>query len=112
MNTLELLKGFTYKLPNCSPFNGIKSLEEPTEEKPWFTFKAESCTLSSMIDMHKLAMIKEEEVVNEHSDREVDAKLVKELRGITRRGVMECKIALQETNGNINEAIKLLKIRS
>ena len=39
----------------------------------------------------------------------VSAKLVKELREKTGAGMMDCKKALTETDGNIDEAIKLLK---
>ena len=39
----------------------------------------------------------------------VSAKLVKELREKTGAGMMDCKKALTETDGNINNAIKLLK---
>jgi elongation factor Ts len=35
----------------------------------------------------------------------IDAKLVKELREITGAGMMDCKKALEATNGNIDEAI-------
>ena len=39
----------------------------------------------------------------------VTAKLVKELREKTGAGMMDCKKALTETDGNIDQAIKLLK---
>ena len=39
----------------------------------------------------------------------VSAKLVKELREKTGAGMMDCKKALTETDGNIDNAIKLLK---
>lgn len=39
----------------------------------------------------------------------VSAKLVKELREKTGAGMMDCKKALTETDGNIDDAIKLLK---
>ncbi|MFR7354034.1 MAG: elongation factor Ts, partial [Anaerococcus obesiensis] len=39
----------------------------------------------------------------------VSAKLVKELREKTGAGMMDCKKALTETDGNIYDAIKLLK---
>lgn len=39
----------------------------------------------------------------------ISASLVKELREKTGAGVMECRKVLQETNGNIDEAIKLLR---
>lgn len=42
---------------------------------------------------------------------EISAKQVKELRDITNVGMMECKKALQEAAGNIDEAIKLLRER-
>ncbi len=40
---------------------------------------------------------------------EVTAKLVKELRGTTGAGMMDCKKALVETEGDIEKAIELLK---
>jgi elongation factor Ts len=39
----------------------------------------------------------------------IDAKLVKELREKTGVGIMECKEALTSTDGNMEEAIKLLR---
>ena len=39
----------------------------------------------------------------------VSAQLVKELREITGAGMMDCKNVLVETDGNIDEAIKLLR---
>lgn len=39
----------------------------------------------------------------------ISATLVKELRDKTGAGVMECRKALQDTNGNVEEAIKLLR---
>jgi elongation factor Ts len=42
-------------------------------------------------------------------EMEISAKQVKELRDRTNVGLMECKKALQEANGNIDEAIKLLR---
>jgi len=39
----------------------------------------------------------------------IDAKLVKELREITGAGMMDCKKALEATNGNIDEAILWLR---
>ncbi|NPA53667.1 MAG: translation elongation factor Ts [Aquificae bacterium] len=41
----------------------------------------------------------------------VDAKLVKTLREMTGAGVLECKKALEETNGNLEEAVELLRKR-
>ena len=35
---------------------------------------------------------------------EITASLVKELREVTGAGMMDCKKALSETNGNIDEA--------
>lgn len=40
---------------------------------------------------------------------EVTAAMVKELRDITAAGIMDCKKALIETNGNIEEAVKYLR---
>lgn len=39
----------------------------------------------------------------------ITASLVKQLREITQAGMMECKKALVETNGNLDEAIELLR---
>ena len=39
----------------------------------------------------------------------VSASLVKELREMTGAGMMDCKKALEETNGDIDAAVKLLK---
>ncbi len=41
----------------------------------------------------------------------VDAKLVKTLREMTGAGVLECKKALEETGGNLEEAVELLRKR-
>ncbi len=38
-----------------------------------------------------------------------DAKLVKELREITQAGFLDCQKALDSTNGNMEEAVKILK---
>lgn len=40
---------------------------------------------------------------------EITAGMVKELRETTSAGMMDCKKALQETNGNMEEAVKLLR---
>src|SRR5690625_1898324 len=39
----------------------------------------------------------------------ITAKMVKELRELTGAGMMDCKKALEETNGNIDEAIDYLR---
>ena len=39
---------------------------------------------------------------------EITAKMVSELRSRTGAGIMDCKKALSETNGNIDEAIQLI----
>ena len=39
----------------------------------------------------------------------ISASMVKELRERTGAGMMECKKALQESNGNIDSAIELLR---
>lgn len=39
----------------------------------------------------------------------ISASLVKELREITGAGMMDCKKALTETDGNVEEAVKLLR---
>ncbi len=39
----------------------------------------------------------------------VDAKLVKTLREMTGAGVLDCKKALEETGGNLEEAVELLR---
>src|SRR3954464_6559049 len=43
---------------------------------------------------------------------EISAALVKELRELTGLGMMECKKALTESNGDIKKAEELLRIRS
>src|SRR4051812_46842066 len=40
---------------------------------------------------------------------EITAAMVKELRDATSAGMMECKRALQETKGNFDEAVKVLR---
>jgi elongation factor Ts len=40
---------------------------------------------------------------------EISAKIVMELRGITGAGMMDCKRALQETNGDMEKAIDFLR---
>lgn len=40
---------------------------------------------------------------------EITAGMVKELRETTSAGMLDCKKALQETNGNMEEAVKLLR---
>lgn len=40
---------------------------------------------------------------------EITAKLVKELRDLTGAGMMDCKQALQETDGDIDKAVQLLR---
>lgn len=40
---------------------------------------------------------------------EITAGMVKELRETTSAGMMDCKKALQETNGNMEDAVKLLR---
>ncbi len=42
----------------------------------------------------------------------ISAKTVKELRDLTGLGMMECKNALKEANGDLSEAEKILRIRS
>ena len=42
---------------------------------------------------------------------EISASLVKELRQKTNAGVMECKTALQESNGDVKAAIQILRKR-
>ena len=39
----------------------------------------------------------------------VTASMVKELREMTGAGMMDCKKALNETNGNMDEAIEFLR---
>ncbi|RUM59229.1 MAG: elongation factor Ts [Persephonella sp.] len=39
----------------------------------------------------------------------VDAKLVKTLREMTGAGILDCKKALEETDGNLEEAVELLR---
>ncbi|HEY2325872.1 MAG TPA: translation elongation factor Ts [Gaiellaceae bacterium] len=42
---------------------------------------------------------------------EISAAMVKELRDATSAGMMDCKRALQETNGDFDEAVKILRER-
>jgi elongation factor Ts len=42
---------------------------------------------------------------------EISAKLVKELRDRTGAGMMDCKAALQETGGDVDKAVELLRVR-
>jgi elongation factor Ts len=42
---------------------------------------------------------------------EISAKLVKELRDKTGAGMMDCKAALQETGGDVDKAVELLRVR-
>lgn len=42
---------------------------------------------------------------------EIPAKLVKELRDKTGAGMMDCKAALQETGGDVEAAVELLRVR-
>src|SRR4029077_11435819 len=42
---------------------------------------------------------------------EITAGMVKQLRDATSAGMMECKRALQETDGDFDEAVKLLRER-
>src|SRR5438067_7316667 len=42
---------------------------------------------------------------------EISAAMVKELRDATSAGMMECKRALQETDGDFDAAVKLLRER-
>ena len=39
----------------------------------------------------------------------ITAAMVKELRELTGAGMMDCKKALNETNGNMDEAVEVLK---
>ena len=42
---------------------------------------------------------------------EIPASLVKQLRDLTGAGMMECKAALQEANGNLDDAVTILRKR-
>jgi len=42
---------------------------------------------------------------------EISAALVKKLRDLTGAGMMECKAALQEANGNVDDAVTILRKR-
>jgi elongation factor Ts len=42
---------------------------------------------------------------------EISAKQVKELRDRTGAGMMDCKAALQETGGDVDKAVELLRVR-
>jgi len=39
----------------------------------------------------------------------MDASLIKKLKDMTNAGLMDCKKALEENNGDIDEAIKWLR---
>ena len=39
----------------------------------------------------------------------INAAMIKELREVTGAGMLDCKKALQETNGNMDEAVKWLR---
>ena len=41
--------------------------------------------------------------------QEIDEVIIKELRELTGAGIMDCKQALEETKGNINEAAEILR---
>ena len=41
----------------------------------------------------------------------ISAALVKELRGKTSAPLLDCKKALEETNGDIEKAVEILKIK-
>ena len=45
------------------------------------------------------------------STQTISAKLVKELRDKTGAGMMDCKKALEETDGDIDKAVELLRVR-
>ena len=42
---------------------------------------------------------------------DITVKMITELRGITNAGMMDCKRALAETGGNMEEAIKILRLK-
>ena len=44
--------------------------------------------------------------------KEISAKLVAELRGRTGAGMMDCKRALEETHGDLDKAVELLRAKS
>ena len=43
--------------------------------------------------------------------QDIPASLVKEIRDKTSAPLLDCKKALEETNGNIDKAIEILKIK-
>ena len=43
---------------------------------------------------------------------EVTAQMVKDLRGRTGAGIMDCKEALRENNGDLEEAVRFLREKS
>ena len=45
------------------------------------------------------------------STQTISAKLVKELRDKTGAGMMDCKKALEETDGDVDKAVELLRVR-
>src|SRR5690606_14045391 len=50
--------------------------------------------------------------IKEHGMAEITAAMVKELRELTGLGMMECKKALTETDGDLKKAEDLLRIKS
>lgn len=106
------------EIQNTCLNNGFVSLTIPTKENPYLTIKMERGSFSSRdssFDKDREVEIDKVETQNNKYKifglNEINAKLVRELRKLTRRGIMECKRALQDANGDMKEAQKLLKIR-
>ena len=89
--------------------NEFIQLKVPTVEKPWYIIHMSKCTLSGQVDMGQKE--EKESIIFTSFQGEVSAEIVKQLRGRSRRGIMECKKALQETKGDLVKAEKLLKTR-
>jgi len=89
--------------------NYFESLEIATVDKPWYIIHMSKCTLSGQVDMGQKE--EKESIIFTSFQGEVSAEIVKQLRGRSRRGIMECKKALQETKGDLVKAEKLLKTR-
>jgi elongation factor Ts len=66
--------------------------------------------LHSYSSLFMIVWIVNKVLFNEKEERDmISASSVKELREITGAGMMDCKRALQETNGNIEKAVELLR---
>ena len=90
--------------------NYFESLEIATVDKPWYIIHMSKCTLSGHVDMG-IKDMEVKEIVYTTFEGNITASQVKKLRDLTKRGMMECKRALQDAKGDMHEAEKILKIR-